>query len=165
MLLLTAVTFPHGLFDADSCKCTGIYSLQKLDFKTQWYTEFLTLRPLVLPLFHLGATAQGLQVIISVDPCVLKTNYFLNTYNSYWFLYALMNYCNTSSTTGSWWTVFMAFWSVSLLKYKEYTMLITMAWLFVAVHEVCAGQVHICSTILHIVLRVRLSSILHAPVL
>ena len=79
MLLLTAVTFPHCLFDADSCKCIGIYSLQKLDFKTQWYTEFLTLRPLVLPLFHLGATAQGLQVIISVDSCVLKSNYYLKT--------------------------------------------------------------------------------------
>ena len=39
--------------------------------------EFITLRPLVMPLFRSDATAQGLQVINSVDTSVLKSNYYL----------------------------------------------------------------------------------------
>ena len=39
--------------------------------------EFITLRPLVAPERSEGATAQGLWVINSVDPCVLKSNYYL----------------------------------------------------------------------------------------
>ena len=47
--------------------------------KTQGSTEFITLRTLVVPLLHLGTTAQGLRVITSVDPCVSKSNYYLVT--------------------------------------------------------------------------------------
>ena len=38
--------------------------------------EFITLGPLVVPSLCLGATAQGLRVINSTDPCVLKSNYY-----------------------------------------------------------------------------------------
>ena len=41
--------------------------------------EFITLRPLVVPLLRLGAIAQGLRVINSVDPCILKSNYYIAT--------------------------------------------------------------------------------------
>ena len=54
-----------------------VYNLKKLDFKTQGSTEFITLRSLVAPSLRSGTTAQGLQVINSVDPCVLKSNYYL----------------------------------------------------------------------------------------
>ena len=40
--------------------------------------KFITLRPLVAPSLRSSATAQGLQVINSVDPCVLKSNYYLD---------------------------------------------------------------------------------------
>ena len=45
--------------------------------KTQGSMEFITLRPLVVS--SLGATTQGLLVINSVDPCVLKSNYYVCT--------------------------------------------------------------------------------------
>ena len=48
---------------------------KKLDFKTQGTTWFITLSPLVAPSLCSGATAQGLRVINSIDPCVLKSNY------------------------------------------------------------------------------------------
>ena len=35
------------------------------------------IKPLVAPERSEGATAQGLRVINSVDPCVLKSNYYL----------------------------------------------------------------------------------------
>ena len=41
------------------------------------------LRPLVAPSLRSGATAQGLQVINSVDPCVLKSNYYLSYDNKH----------------------------------------------------------------------------------
>ena len=53
-----------------------IYGLNNLDLLTQGTTEFITLRPLVVPSLRSGAKAQGLQVINSVDPCVLKSNYY-----------------------------------------------------------------------------------------
>ena len=34
--------------------------------------------PLIAPSLRLGTTAQGLQVINSVDPCVLKCNYYID---------------------------------------------------------------------------------------
>ena len=37
----------------------------------------MTLRPLVAPSLRSGATAQGLRIINSVDPWVLKSNYYL----------------------------------------------------------------------------------------
>ena len=40
--------------------------------------EFMTLRPLVAPKRSEGATAQGYWVINSVDPCVLKSNYYIH---------------------------------------------------------------------------------------
>ena len=76
MLLLIAATFSRCMLVIGSCK--GTISLKKLDFKTQGSTEFITLRPLVVPSLWLGATAQGLQVINSVDPCVLKSNYYID---------------------------------------------------------------------------------------
>ena len=54
-----------------------VYDLNKLDFKTQGSTKFITLRPLVAPSLRSGATAQGLRVINSVDPCVSKSNYYI----------------------------------------------------------------------------------------
>ena len=39
--------------------------------------DFLPLRSLVVPSLHLGVTAQGLWLINSVDPYVLKSNYYL----------------------------------------------------------------------------------------
>ena len=39
--------------------------------------ECITLRSLVVPSLRLGATAQGIQVINYVDPCVLKSNYYV----------------------------------------------------------------------------------------
>ena len=53
------------------------YSFEKLEFKTQRSTEFITPRPLVMPSLCLGSTAQGLKVINFVDPCVLKSNYYI----------------------------------------------------------------------------------------
>ena len=41
-------------------------------------TEFITLRPLVVSLLCSGSTAQGLWIINSVDPCVLKSNYYID---------------------------------------------------------------------------------------
>ena len=80
MLLLIAATFFRCLLVTGSCKGTiTSLSSKKLDCKTQGSTEFITLRPLVAPLFHLGATAQVLQFINSVDPCVLKSNYYVET--------------------------------------------------------------------------------------
>ena len=40
--------------------------------------EFITLRSLVVPSLCSGATAQGLRVINSIDPCVLRSNYLKN---------------------------------------------------------------------------------------
>ena len=48
-----------------------------LDFKSKGAMEFITLRPLVAPLLCSGTTAKGLRVINSIDPCVLKSNYYL----------------------------------------------------------------------------------------
>ena len=39
--------------------------------------EFATFRPLVVLSLGLGATLQGLQVINSIDPKLLKCNYYL----------------------------------------------------------------------------------------
>ena len=44
--------------------------------------EFITLRPLVAPSLRSGATAQGLRVINSVDPCVLESNYYIEFYDN-----------------------------------------------------------------------------------
>ena len=52
-------------------------SLKKLDFKTRGSTEFITFRPLVVSSLCSGTTAQGLRVTNSVDPCVLRSNYYL----------------------------------------------------------------------------------------
>ena len=54
-----------------------VRSLKKLDFITQASTKSITLRPLVTPSLCWSAIAQGIQAIISVDPCVLKSNYYL----------------------------------------------------------------------------------------
>ena len=43
--------------------------------------EFITLRPLVVPLLCSGVIAQGLWVMNSVDPKLLKSNYYLKKYN------------------------------------------------------------------------------------
>ena len=51
--------------------------VQKLDFKAKESTEFITLRPLAASSLCLSTTAQGLWVINSVGPCVLKSNYYL----------------------------------------------------------------------------------------
>ena len=40
-----------------------------------------TFRPLVAPSLCLGATAQSLRVINSVNPCVLKSNYYIKYVN------------------------------------------------------------------------------------
>ena len=78
ILLLITATFSHCFFVTSSCKSTiMLYGLNKLDFKTQGSTEFITLRPLVAPSLGLGTTAQDLQVINSVDHCVLKYNYYV----------------------------------------------------------------------------------------
>ena len=42
--------------------------------------QFITLGPLVVPLLRLGAIAQSLQVINSIDLSVLKFNYYLNQF-------------------------------------------------------------------------------------
>ena len=54
-----------------------VYSLIKLDFKTQVSTEVINLKLLVAPSLCLSTTAQDLRIINSVDPCVLKSNYYL----------------------------------------------------------------------------------------
>ena len=80
ILLLSAAGGSHCLLATSSCKGTiTIYSLdlKKLDFKAQGSTEFIILRPLVAPSLYSGATAQDFQVINSVDPCVLKSNYYI----------------------------------------------------------------------------------------
>lgn len=41
--------------------------------------ELITLRPLGTPKRSEGATAQGLRIINSVEPCVLKSNYYIGT--------------------------------------------------------------------------------------
>ena len=95
MLLLTILvaTFSQGLVVISSCKATisRVYGLNKLDFKTQGTTEFITLRPLVAPERSEGATAQGLRVINSVDPCVLKSNLFKHQKNMYYKLLTTLN--------------------------------------------------------------------------
>ena len=45
--------------------------------------EFITLRPLVAPSLCSGTTAQGLWVINSIDPCVLKSNCYVALMLSY----------------------------------------------------------------------------------
>ena len=60
MLLLTAATFSLCILVTDSCKDAITNLSKKLDFKTQGSTEFITLRPLVMPLLQLDATVQGL---------------------------------------------------------------------------------------------------------
>ena len=80
MLLLITTTFSRCFLVTSSCKGTiTVYGLNKLDFKTQGSTKFITLRPLVAPSLRSGAAAQGLRVINSVDPCVLKSNYYIAT--------------------------------------------------------------------------------------
>ena len=41
-------------------------------------TEFIIRRALPAPLLNSGATAQSLQVINFIDPCVMKFNYYKN---------------------------------------------------------------------------------------
>ena len=53
--------------------------VKNIRLQTQGSTEFITFKPLLAPLLHLSATAQGFWVINSVDPCVLKFNYYLST--------------------------------------------------------------------------------------
>ena len=73
---IIAATFSCCLLVQAAAKV--VYSLKKLDFKTQGSTEFITpSRPLVAPSLCLGTTVQGLQVMNSVDPCVMKSNYYV----------------------------------------------------------------------------------------
>ena len=73
MLLLIAATFSHCFPVTSSCKGTRIiYGSKKV--KVGDY-EFITLGN---ALASLGATGKGLWVLNSVDPCVLKSNYYLN---------------------------------------------------------------------------------------
>ena len=62
-------------------RCSFTVRIYKLGFETQGSMEFITLKPLVAPSLRLGATAQGLRVINSVDPCVLKSNYYVVSYH------------------------------------------------------------------------------------
>ena len=78
MLLLIAATYSCCLLVTGSYKGT-ITSLlsKKLDVKTQESTEFITFRPLEASLLCSGA-----QVRNSVDPCVLRSNYYLDNVSS-----------------------------------------------------------------------------------
>ena len=69
LLLLIAATFSRCFAVTAAAKGTRTFLwLEKL---TQGTTKFITLRPLVA--YH----SQGLWVINSVDPCVLKSNYYI----------------------------------------------------------------------------------------
>ena len=67
-LYLQEISFSYNLVTS---------SLKKLEFKTQESTEFIILRPLVVSSLHFGATTPSLWVINSVDPCILKSSYYL----------------------------------------------------------------------------------------
>ena len=76
ILLLITATFLCCFVVTSSSK--GInYSLKSFNFKTQRTAKFITFRPLVVPSLHLGTTADGLGVINSIDPWVLKSNYLV----------------------------------------------------------------------------------------
>ena len=78
MLLLIAATYSCCLLVTGSYKGTITSLLSKtLDVKTQESTEFITFRPLEASLLCSGA-----QVRNSVDPCVLRSNYYLDNVSS-----------------------------------------------------------------------------------
>ena len=45
--------------------------------------EFIILRPLYSSArTKQGATVQGLQILISIDPCILKSNYYVKPFRN-----------------------------------------------------------------------------------
>ena len=69
MLLLITATFSRCFGVTSSCKGTET-KLESIEGRLQNLGDYkiITLRPLVVPSLSLGATAQGLRVINSVDP-------------------------------------------------------------------------------------------------
>ena len=70
MLVSAILSVNHNFFKGSS----PIYQLR---ICIKWLYNIDHHNAIIAPSLRLGATAQGLQVINSVDPCVLKSNYYV----------------------------------------------------------------------------------------